>query len=197
MFATRSGVTTQPLAAPWDPAAAYAPPSYPPPPKDLAAQNETAPVFLQFLDAIAQLIAQFPTVAQFDERALAILWSAAYSRTFVNFRHDCERDRALDRRPGPSVWPKLAACTNALYAPAAAPLRPTLALKTLTLCAMYLPHDAPPSPLALLRTKLDREKPPVAAAAADDAGPRADDEDPPEPPRPADSCPPRSSSSSS
>lgn len=168
MFRERSGVSSTAVATPWSPTYYSAPPfAVQPPPQNTKdsplASNESSPVFLQFLDAIAQIIGQFPTIAEFDERALPVLWRAAYSRTDANFRFDSEKERQLNSsRPSyssaPSVWPRIESFKNHLYDPAATShlvIRPAVSLKSLFLSSMYLPHDAPPTPIQLLRQELD------------------------------------------
>ncbi|KJE94263.1 hypothetical protein CAOG_04932 [Capsaspora owczarzaki ATCC 30864] len=56
--------------------------------------HEDSPVFLLFLDAVWQLLVQFPTAFEFNEALLIFLADAAYSSRFGSFLFAMERDRA-------------------------------------------------------------------------------------------------------
>jgi len=125
--------------------------------------HETSPVFAQFLDAIFQITAQFPDVAEFDDRLLAFLWRHAHARYFGDFLRDCEKQRLDDREEknnkAVSLWRYVdhnrRRFTNVLYEPSAtAPLVPNCSLRALQLCPMYLPTDAVPRTIAVLRRRL-------------------------------------------
>ncbi|KAJ8604539.1 hypothetical protein CTAYLR_000980 [Chrysophaeum taylorii] len=72
------------------------------------ATDQTAPIFLQFLDAVAQLVALFPTRFEFDARLLILLADQLYACRFDTFVCDTVDARAKIRanRPAPcaSVW---------------------------------------------------------------------------------------------
>lgn len=55
--------------------------------------KETSPVFFQFLDAVFQLIQQFPKAFEFTEYFLTFLVKCAYSGYFTTFRCNCEKER--------------------------------------------------------------------------------------------------------
>jgi myotubularin-related protein 6/7/8 len=55
--------------------------------------RETSPIFLQFLEAVWQLIGQFPTSFQFNERFLLCLHDHAHAPQFGTFVGNCEKDR--------------------------------------------------------------------------------------------------------
>ena len=57
-------------------------------------QQETGPIFLQFLDAVSQIMWQCPTACEFTEEFLEVLADAERSRWFANFLRDSDRDRA-------------------------------------------------------------------------------------------------------
>lgn len=57
--------------------------------------KETSPVFFQFLDAMYQLISQYPTHFEFSAYFLQLLSQAVYSGYFSSFRGNCERERRL------------------------------------------------------------------------------------------------------
>jgi hypothetical protein len=56
--------------------------------------KETSPVFLQFLDCVYQLTRQFPTEFEFTDQLLILLAQLCYSRLFINFAGNSEKDRA-------------------------------------------------------------------------------------------------------
>ncbi|KAH6936396.1 hypothetical protein HPB50_016456 [Hyalomma asiaticum] len=60
-------------------------------------QREVAPVFTQFVDAVWQLMHQFPSSFQFNERFLLTIHDHVYSCQFGTFVGNCEKDR-LDLR---------------------------------------------------------------------------------------------------
>ena len=72
--------------------------------------SQRSPIFLQFVDAVAQLCRQFPSSFEFTPRYLELLLAAAYSGAFLEFAEDCEGSRAArDRRPAATLeefgWP--------------------------------------------------------------------------------------------
>ncbi|KAF7728318.1 hypothetical protein EC973_006259 [Apophysomyces ossiformis] len=56
-------------------------------------QRETSPVFHQFLDCVFQLLKQFPTRFEFNERMLIDLHYHVYSCQFGTFLFNCEAER--------------------------------------------------------------------------------------------------------
>ncbi len=55
--------------------------------------KETSPVFLQFLDALYQLIEQFPSEFEYSSSMLGLLAHLCYSGLFITFMGNCERER--------------------------------------------------------------------------------------------------------
>ncbi|KAG7386958.1 hypothetical protein PHYPSEUDO_014942 [Phytophthora pseudosyringae] len=55
--------------------------------------DSTSPVFLQFVDAVWQLMRQFPCSFEFSERYLIALLDEVYSKRSGTFLHDCEEAR--------------------------------------------------------------------------------------------------------
>ncbi|CAM9326005.1 unnamed protein product [Phaeothamnion confervicola] len=58
---------------------------------------ESSPVFLQFVDAVGQLLDQFPEAFEFAPHFLLCLVDAAYGGIFGTFHGNCEADRAGGR----------------------------------------------------------------------------------------------------
>ena len=172
--------------------------------------GETGPIFLQFLDAIAQILNHHPREAEFNDHLLKFLWRAAYSRLFANFLHNNDSDRSRNAQRPVSVWKAIdhdrLKFTNVLYharrksdyTPMEV-LEPKTALQSLTLWAIYLPESSVSKRGAILdRTVLDLERKLQAAqaqlaalslpgnqnhdtaAAADADGDTADNEDAPQ-----------------
>jgi myotubularin-related protein 6/7/8 len=69
-------------------------------------QNNTGPIFLQFIDACIQLLQQFPTSFQFNSNLLIFLMDALYSCQFGNFLCDNEKEReeASVQQETTSIW---------------------------------------------------------------------------------------------
>lgn len=55
--------------------------------------DNTSPVFLQFVDAVWQLMRQFPCSFEFSERYLIALLDEVYNQQSGTFLHDCEEAR--------------------------------------------------------------------------------------------------------
>jgi hypothetical protein len=93
------------------------------------ADGDFSPIFIQWLDAIAQLVRQFPFAFEFSERALLVMGHHLYSCRFGTFLFNCERERLEARLPfrTQSLWAYLLhgppertrALTNPGYDPAA------------------------------------------------------------------------------
>lgn len=66
--------------------------------------EETGPIFLQFLDAVGQLLRQNPTAFAFTDALLDLLRDASASRFFGDFLRDCDKDRQADAGKAASVW---------------------------------------------------------------------------------------------
>jgi hypothetical protein len=57
--------------------------------------DQRAPIFLQFLDTVYQLIAQFPDSFEFNENFLIAIYDSMISCRFGNFLFDSDRERTL------------------------------------------------------------------------------------------------------
>ena len=68
------------------------------------AQNETSPVFLQFLDCCWQVMRQTPDAFEFNEDLLAFLAVHAYSRWFPDFSCNSDRERQELVTESSSIW---------------------------------------------------------------------------------------------
>ncbi len=55
--------------------------------------KETSPIFTQFLEGVWQMIQQFPSAFQFNERYLLTLHDHVYSCQYGTFIGNCEKDR--------------------------------------------------------------------------------------------------------
>jgi myotubularin-related protein 1/2 len=56
-------------------------------------QKDVSPIFVQWLDAVWQVMRQFPTAFEFNEDLLVLLGSEVYSCRFRTFAFDCEMQR--------------------------------------------------------------------------------------------------------
>jgi len=67
---------------------------------------ERSPVFLQFLDAVYQILQQFPCYFEFTEDLLLTIMENAYSGRFGTFlfNYDSEREEAKLSEIAPSLW---------------------------------------------------------------------------------------------
>lgn len=76
--------------------------------------DQTSPIFLQFLDAMYQLLTQFPVHFQFNELFLSMVAEAVYSSWFNTFQMNSEQERRImtDAVPSLSVWDILRASTD-------------------------------------------------------------------------------------
>jgi hypothetical protein len=57
-----------------------------------AERTERSPVFLQFIDCVYQIWAQFPAHFEFDQRLLIFILDHIYSGKYGNFLVNCEKD---------------------------------------------------------------------------------------------------------
>jgi len=134
--------------------------------------HESSPILLQWLDAVYQLVTQFPAAFEFNTRTLLLIAHHAYSCRFGNFLFDCERERAeakLSTRT-PSLWgyllhpDRVAACLNPAFNPSAGDVllpHPSTVLRHVTLWSEWFLRWAPfPS---LTHASARMEQYPVAA----------------------------------
>ena len=67
-------------------------------------QNETSPVFLQFLDCVYQFMAQNPTIFEFEESLLHCFVTHSYSNWFTTFSGNNEQERKHVITSNSSLW---------------------------------------------------------------------------------------------
>ena len=76
-----------------------------------------SPVFGQFIDCVWQLLQQFPSAFQFNERYLLTLHDHVYSCQYGTFIGNCEKDRIDLRYSRKSrVYPRYLVLTASLSA---------------------------------------------------------------------------------
>lgn len=92
------------------------------------ASSEISPVFLQWIDCVWQLLTQFPSSFQFNERYLIIILDHLYSCRFGTFLYNSERMRVEEEsnHPTVSLWTYLSTIdrvviVNPFYHPHEAP----------------------------------------------------------------------------
>jgi phosphatidylinositol-3-phosphatase len=101
------------------------------------AHGERAPIFLQFIDCVYQIIRQFPLAFEFNEAVLLCILEHLYSCHYGTFLFDCERERKIEdlANKTESLWTYILDPTNMdkfkniFYEPfdSVLPLAPTLA----------------------------------------------------------------------
>lgn len=110
--------------------------------------SEWSPIWLQLLDAIRQLVRQFPAAFEFDERTLAFLATHLYAGYVSTFRHNSPSSRANDASASKltSVWAQLLARAPHLRNPAyvpwpleRGPLKPACSLQRILVWELFLP----------------------------------------------------------
>ncbi|KFR00651.1 Myotubularin-related protein 4, partial [Opisthocomus hoazin] len=114
-------------------------------------QNEQCPVFLQWLDAVHQLLKQFPCLFEFNEAFLVKLVQHTYSCLYGTFlgNSPCEREMHNIYKRTCSVWSLLRAGNknfhNLLYMPGSEQvLHPVCHVRALHVwTAVYLPASSP------------------------------------------------------
>nr|CCA19463.1 myotubularinlike protein putative [Albugo laibachii Nc14] len=94
--------------------------------------DQSSPIFLQFLDAMYQLLIQFPIHFQFNELFLSMIAEAVYSSWFNTFQMNSERERqvVIGLVPSLSVWDILRAATDKYRNPLYQDLASTCSLST-------------------------------------------------------------------
>jgi myotubularin-related protein 1/2 len=109
------------------------------------AKSERSPVFLQWLDVVAQMLLQFPTCFEFGDHLLVFLSIHAFSGLFGTFLGDCEWDRTTPphnvRQNTVSVWSYVLKHAHSFTSPAyqhyGDPIWPSSSLKQLVLWKRY------------------------------------------------------------
>ncbi|GBG33677.1 Myotubularin [Hondaea fermentalgiana] len=95
--------------------------------------SEFSPIFVQFLDAVHNLVRQQPDVFEFNERLLVFLAEHTYSARFGNFLHDSDMQRIKENvaQRTASIWFEILSSnllrgrfTNPRYLPMAGPVWP-------------------------------------------------------------------------
>jgi len=67
-------------------------------------KNDKAPIFLQWLDCVYQLIRQFPFAFEFNEELLIALADAMYDCRFGTFINNCEKEKKLIMDKTVPIW---------------------------------------------------------------------------------------------
>ncbi|KAG3012598.1 hypothetical protein PC121_g15011 [Phytophthora cactorum] len=90
--------------------------------------NESSPVFLQWIECVWQVLAQFPSAFEFNERYLILILDHLYSCRFGTFLYNSQRERMEQEslHPTQSLWSYLstvdrAIVVNPFYQPQNAP----------------------------------------------------------------------------
>ncbi|EFA78315.1 myotubularin-related protein [Heterostelium album PN500] len=82
-------------------------------------EDERSPVFIQFLEAVYQIINQFPSKFEFNSHFLRLIYVATYSGKYGNFLYNTERERLSACSKTISLWldidQVIADCINPLY----------------------------------------------------------------------------------
>ncbi|KAI9921198.1 hypothetical protein PsorP6_001103 [Peronosclerospora sorghi] len=116
--------------------------------------EEQAPVFLQFLDCVWQVLRLFPTSFEFNERLLETIADATFSGQYGTFLGNCERERSVwqVRERTPSLYAVVLDdehFVNPFYRPqssAALVPDPSIVLRHVTLWSSYYFRGAPMPP---------------------------------------------------
>ena len=109
--------------------------------------SQRAPIFLQFLDCVYQLLQQFPTHFQFNSRMLAEMAHATYTNRFGTFSFHCVKDQ----KDHNAVAKTLSVWTYLLGSPAVPPPPAPRPCPSVCLCSLWMsPAQASSlSPLSL------------------------------------------------
>ncbi|EKX50520.1 hypothetical protein GUITHDRAFT_103752 [Guillardia theta CCMP2712] len=67
------------------------------------SKREESPVFIQFLDAVWQLLVQFPAAFEFNDKLLEFLADEVYIGRFCNFRFNCQQERFCNAQQGKNL----------------------------------------------------------------------------------------------
>ena len=117
-----------------------------------ASDQERAPVFLQFLDCVYQLLHLCPCSFEFNEMLLSDIMDAVYSCHFGTFLCDCEqeRDEAQLRSRTESFWTVVELrqetsqfYSNVFYSTEQDVILPKIAFNSITLWPYLLRHYEP------------------------------------------------------
>jgi myotubularin-related protein 1/2 len=114
-------------------------------------KGERSPVFVQWLDVVSQMLHQFPTCFEFDERLLIFLAIHAFTGLFGTFLGDCDCDRSSlpsnVRQNTVSAWSYVLkhahTFTNSRYRQREEPIWPSGSLKMIVLWRRYFCRSDP------------------------------------------------------
>uniref|UniRef100_M4C073 phosphatidylinositol-3,5-bisphosphate 3-phosphatase n=1 Tax=Hyaloperonospora arabidopsidis (strain Emoy2) TaxID=559515 RepID=M4C073_HYAAE len=78
--------------------------------------NEFSPIFLQWMDCVWQVLVQFPSAFEFNERYLILILDHLYSCRFGTFLYNSERERLEQEsiHPTQSLWSYLSTIDHAI-----------------------------------------------------------------------------------
>lgn len=82
-----------------------------------AGDEQRAPIFLQFIDAVWQVMRQFPCAFEFNELFLITVLDHLYSCLFGTFLANCEKERQEVRGKSCSLWAHLNEFKNEYFNP--------------------------------------------------------------------------------
>ncbi|CAI5728388.1 unnamed protein product [Hyaloperonospora brassicae] len=80
------------------------------------SSNEFSPIFLQWIDCVWQVLVQFPSAFEFNERYLILILDHLYSCRFGTFLYNSERERLEQEsvHPTQSLWSYLSTIDRAI-----------------------------------------------------------------------------------
>jgi hypothetical protein len=106
--------------------------------------DERAPIFVQFLDVLYQLLFQFPSAFEYNETFLIFLADHSYSCLFGNFLGNCSQDRLVKIKcfeKTKSIWGyvflNVHQFTNGTYEHLSKPIWPSTAPKRMVIWSRY------------------------------------------------------------
>jgi hypothetical protein len=89
------------------------------------SEHQSSPIFAQWLDCVHQVMTQFPSAFEFNEKLLISILDNSFSLRYVTFMGMCERDR-IKFRGVPGLWNELLAdetVLNTAFLPCSAMLK--------------------------------------------------------------------------
>ncbi|GAM18942.1 hypothetical protein SAMD00019534_021170 [Acytostelium subglobosum LB1] len=115
------------------------------------AEDERSPIFIQFLDALFQIVNQYPMMFEYTPSLLLFMAEHLFSCKYGTFLHNCEKERidSQAKTKTISIWTDVnnnrRRYTNPFYQPAMmdrVPIRPNLNLRSLEVWkALYMRTD--------------------------------------------------------